>query len=416
MDAVRHNEQTGFAAASPAGDTLLRFDRPQPVERSLDRPHAADGAPLRAPQPEAKITQPSPAAPAAVAATPVKTGRKRIVLPVLLLAALGVGSYYGHAYWTNGRFVVSTDDAYVQADVSTLGIKVSGYVKSVMVRDGDRVKSGDVLVRLDDVDYRLALESAEAKRGTAGATLARIDQQVVAQQAQIDSAQAGLASAKAEQVRADSAYERAQSLAQQNYGTRATLDTALADRDRAVAGIGSAQAALAAAQSGLSVIRAQRTEAEQQAKELDTAVVKAKSDLDSTVIRAPSDGVIGNRVAQAGQYVSPGSRLMALVPLGSIYVAANFKETQLGSIQPGQPAEIEVDALGGRTIEGRIESLSPASGSTFSLLPPENATGNFTKIVQRVPVRVAVPAEVAASGSLRPGLSVVVSVDSRKTK
>jgi membrane fusion protein (multidrug efflux system) len=175
----------------------------------------------------------------------------------------------------------------------------------------------------------------------------------------------------------------------------------------------SAGAALTAAEANLDVVKAQRAEAEQVARELDTAVQKAQSDLAATQIRAPADGTIGNRAAQPGQYVAPGTRLMALVPLGSVYVAANFKETQLGSIRPGQTVTLEVDSVKGRSFEGKVVNISPASGSTFSLLPPENATGNFTKITQRIPVRVEVSPEIAALGLLRPGLSVVASVDTR---
>ena len=181
----------------------------------------------------------------------------------------------------------------------------------------------------------------------------------------------------------------------------------------AKATVTNAKAALAAAQANLTVIRAQKDEAEQGARELDVAVTKAQNDLDATVVRAPTDGVVGNRAAQPGQYVAPGSRLIALVPLQSVYIAANFKETQLGPLGPGQKVEVSVDSISGKTFEGVVGKTSPASGSMFSLLPPENATGNFTKITQRVPVRIDVPADVATSGKLLPGLSVVVSVDSR---
>jgi len=432
MDSVREQPAAGTAEAT----NVVKIDR-----QRADAP-----APQEAPAAKKAEEAPAPVAKPAAAATaaPVKKrSRSRVVLPILLVAALGGGGWFGYDWWTNGRFMVGTDDAYVQADVSTLGIKVSGYVASVPVRDGDSVKAGDVLVKLDDTDYRTALDAAQAKRATQAATIARIGQQVAAQQAAVasaaagvkaaeagvDSANAGVDAAQAEVVRADAAFVRAKSLANQNFGSKANLDQATADRDRAAAGINtakaavanaqaavtSAEAALAAAQANLAVVEAQKVEAEHTAKELDVAVTKAQNDLDATVVRAPTDGIVGNRAAQPGQYVSPGSRLMALVPLSSIYISANFKETQLGPLTPGQKVQVSVDAIDGKTFEGVVGKFSPASGSTFSLLPPENATGNFTKITQRVPVRIDVPADVATSGKLLPGMSVVVDVDSRTT-
>jgi membrane fusion protein, multidrug efflux system len=392
---------------------------------ALGRPRPEHGAPADAPEvdrpvgetaPSAKKVQDSPApAHAAKPDAPAKQKRSRArgLMPVGLVLLIGAGGWYGYEWWTNGRFFVSTDDAYVQADVSTLGSKVSGYVAKVNAKGGDHVKAGDVLVEIDPVDYRLALDAARAKRATQGATVARIERQIESQHAEIENSQAGIAAAEAEQVRAAAAFERAEALAQQSFQSKAALDQAKADRDRANAAVTSARAALAAAEANLDVVEAQKAEAEQVAKELDTAVAKAESDLAATEIRAPADGVVGNRTAQPGQYVEPGTRLMALVPMASIYVAANFKETQLAGIRPGQAAKVSVDSLGGEGFTGKVESLAPASGSTFSLLPPENATGNFTKITQRVPVRVEVPAEFALKGALRPGLSVVVSIDTR---
>lgn len=437
MDAARdHNAVPGSqGTAGPADATtnVVTLERQRGDAPAAPETGKADPAKAEAP------AAPAQSKPAATAGK--KKSKARTVLPILLIAALAAGGWYGYDWWTNGRFMVETDDAYVQADVSTLGVKVSGYVDAVPVQNGDSVKAGDVIVKLDDTDYRTALESAKAKRATQNATIARIDQQITAQQAAIEtanagvasakagieSAQAGVASAKAEIVRANAAFDRADALAARDFGSKATLDQATADRDKANAGLASANAALTnaqaslnsananviAAKANLAVTEAQKAEAEQGAKELDVAVAKAQNDLDATVVRAPTDGVVGNRAAQPGQYVAPGSRLIALVPLKSIYVAANFKETQLGPLVPGQKVEVSVDSMDGQTFEGVVGKFSPASGSIFSLLPPENATGNFTKITQRVPVRIEVPAELALSGKLRPGLSVVVTVDSR---
>lgn len=199
---------------------------------------------------------------------------------------------------------------------------------------------------------------------------------------------------------------------ERKFATPQRLDQARADRDRSIAAVTGAEAAAATAQANLAVLRAQRAEAERARDELQSALDRANRDLDFATVRAPFDGIVGNKAAQTGAYVAPGTRLMALVPLDTAYVEANYKETQLARIAPGHRAIILVDALGNRKIEGTVESVSPSSGAQFSLLPPENATGNFTKIVQRVPVRIRVPADVARAGLLRPGLSVVVEIDS----
>jgi membrane fusion protein (multidrug efflux system) len=208
-------------------------------------------------------------------------------------------------------------------------------------------------------------------------------------------------------------YQRQLQLSQSDFASRARLEQAKADRDRAAANVKGAEASLVAARANVAVLKAQQGEAERLASEYRTALARAERDLSFTVIRAPVAGVLGNRAVEVGAYVQPGTRLGALVPLSSVHVDANFKETQLASIRPGETVEIEVDAFGGRHFSGRIESVAPASGATFSLLPPENATGNFTKIVQRVPVRIALDPEALKDAVLRPGMSVVARVDTR---
>jgi len=347
----------------------------------------------------------------APAARKSRGGLRKTVLLAALLGALGFGGMKGWNYYTHGRFVVSTDDAYVKSDMAIIATKVSGYIAEVPVRDNQPVKAGDLLVRLDDGDYRIAEDAAREKISTQDATIARVLEQGRAQGAQVEQARAQVNSAEAEVRRADAAFARAEALAKSNYSSQATFETARADRDRAQAGLSSAQAALGAAEANRSVIEAQRVEAQRVRAELLTALEKAKRDRGFTEIRAPFDGVIGNRAAQPGAFVQPGTRLLALVPLDSVYVEANFKETQLAGLKPGQPVEITVDVHSRRKIAGRLASIAPASGSQFSLLPPENATGNFTKIVQRVPVRIELPAHVVGEGWLRPGLSVVAGVD-----
>jgi membrane fusion protein (multidrug efflux system) len=330
------------------------------------------------------------------------------------LAVVGAAlAWKAFDYLTVGRFLVSTDDAYVRANMATISAKVSGYVVSVDVVDNQEVKAGDLLARIDPGDYELAVETARKKIATQGATIARIANQVEAQRNAVDQARALMSAAQAEGRRARSDYGRVDQLIKKSFVSKQRLDQALAERDRSEANIANMQASVLAAEATLRVYEAQEAEAVHLRAELETALAKAERDLSFTEIRAPFDGVVGNKAVQPGQFIQPGARLLALVPLVSAYIEANFKETQLSGLKRGQIAHVVVDACAECGFDGRVESLAPASGSQYSLLPPENATGNFTKIVQRLPVRIAVPAGVAAKGVLRPGLSVVVEVDTR---
>jgi membrane fusion protein (multidrug efflux system) len=270
-----------------------------------------------------------------------------------------------------------------------------------------------VIARIEDGDYRLAVQNGRDQIGIQQATVERLARQTQAQIAAVDQAKAQLASAKAGQTRMQLELRRQQDLATRQINSRQALEQAEANADQAVAGVQSAEAAIAAASANVDVLKAQQEEARRTLQQYQTALAKAERDLSFTVIKAPFDGVIGNRAVQVGDYVQPTQRLASLVPLDAVYIDANFKETQLASVEPGQPVSITVDALPGRTLQGRVSSVAPASGSVFSLLPPDNATGNFTKIVQRLPVRILVPAEVAEQSLLRPGMSVVVSVNTK---
>ncbi|GEO99381.1 HlyD family secretion protein [Methylobacterium haplocladii] len=354
---------------------------------------------------------PGPSEPAG-AAPKRRRPLKKLLLLTVLAAALGGGGYAGWQYWTLGRFFVSTDDAYVQADISVLAAKVPGYLEAVPVVNGQSVRKGDVIARLDDGDYRLALRASQDKLATQESTIARIARQAEAAQAQVVQSAAQVEGMKADAVRAAADYVRATQM-QADYVAKSKLDQTKADRDRTDASVKGAQAAVIAAKANVDVLNAQKQEAESLAGELRTAVDRAQRDLDFTMIRAPFDGVVGNKAVEAGAYVQPGSRIVALVPLQSVRIDANFKETQVSHMKPGQPVSIIVDAYPDKAIQGEVESFSPASGTVFSLLPTDNATGNFTKIVQRLPVRVHVPADVAREGLLRPGMSVTVRVDTR---
>ena len=341
-----------------------------------------------------------------------RLGARPIILTIIAIGVVGYGISWAHEWWTHGRFMISTDDAYVGAPISTISTRVLGHIVEVPAANNQAVRAGDLLVRIDDGDYRLAVESAGEKIDTQTASLARIDKQIIQQEAVIDQARAQIVGAKADAMRAELDFARAQKLAEADFNTRARLDQVVADRDRTAAVLVSATAGLAAAQAGIDVLKAQKVELEHSKAELETALAKARRDLEFTEIRAPINGVVGNRAAQLGMLVEPGVRLLALVPLDAVYVDANFKETQLAHIKPGMTALVHADAIPGRVFIGKVTSLAPATGSLFSLLPPENATGNFTKIVQRVPVRIVFSPDDLKDGALRPGLSVVVEVDS----
>jgi membrane fusion protein, multidrug efflux system len=271
-----------------------------------------------------------------------------------------------------------------------------------------------VIAKIDDGDYRLAVQTAKDNIATEQATIDRFDKQIAAQGAEIDAAKAELASAEAGKTMRELELKRQQALAARDYASQQALEQAQASSDQAVAAVQGAKARVTSAAANSDVLKAQKNEAAHTLMQLQTALARAERDLSFTTIRAPFDGVLGNRAIEAGDYVQPGQRLASLVPLGAVYIDANFKETQLGGLKRGQKASVSVDALPGRSIEGTVVSVAPASGSVFSLLPPDNATGNFTKIVQRVPVRIEVPVAVAEQEVLRPGMSVVVDINTKQ--
>ncbi len=344
---------------------------------------------------------------------PAKTSRKRYVLPLVGLLVLCLAGWFGGQWWTIGRFLETTDDAYVTADVTMISARIDGYAAEVPVRSNDHVSAGDVLARLDDGDLRNALATAQSRWETAGETLARIDAQIDAARAAVTQAEAARDTAQAQLRTARTNVDRARRLASENVTSTAQLDTATEDFDVARAGVASANAAIDSAEAQVAVLKAQRAEAEGQRGELKVAVDQAQRNLDLTILTAPADGIVANMTLEPGDLVTPGTRLAALVPDGGLYVEANLKETQMVGVAPGAEVEMTFDALPGRSFEGRVASISPATGAVFSLLPAENATGNFTKIVQRVPVRISIPDDALASGALRAGLSTEIAIDTR---
>jgi membrane fusion protein (multidrug efflux system) len=313
-----------------------------------------------------------------------------------------------------GRFFVSTDDAYVRANNTILGARVSGHIAAILPADNTLVHQGDVALRIDDGDYKIAVDAARTRIATQQATIDRIGRQVAAQTSAIEQAQANLASAEAGLKRAGLEYERQQSLSTKGFASHAIFEQSEAARDQGIAGVKAAQAAYDTARDNVEVTRAQQAEAQAQLAELQTTLAKAERDLEFTYVRSPVDGTFSNRLVNLGDYVAVGQRLANVVPLDDVFIDANFKETQLKRIRPGQPVTISVDAYGHRKFAGIVDSISPAAGSVFTLLPPDNATGNFTKIVQRLPVRIRVPKEVARQNLLRAGMSVYATVDTNK--
>lgn len=378
--------------------------RPFPVKAVPETAKAPAGEAPVAPPPAANID----AKPAARKRSP-----RKLVLSILGLALLGGAGWYGYDYWTTGRFMISTDDAYVQVDMTFVSPKIPGYVATVPFKENDHVKAGDVLVTMDDGDYRIALSQAEAGIDTQNRTLDRIKAQTEAARASLQQAEAQKASAMAAADNAARTANRATQLLKTAVGTQAQVDDTQTALDQANAAVAGADAQIATANANIGVLQAQYAEAQSTLKTLGLAHDKAARDLSFTVLKAPYDGVVGNLSVEQGDLIAPGQKLAAVVPLDKLYVVANFKETQLAQLVPGEKVKIEVDAISGDEFEGTVSSLAPASGAVFSLLPPENATGNFTKVVQRVPVRIDLSEEALKSGRLRAGLSVIVGVDSR---
>jgi membrane fusion protein (multidrug efflux system) len=353
-----------------------------------------------------------------VAVVDVANPRRKLSRKYVAMAALGFllaagAAWYGEKWWTVGRFLVSTDDAYVGGDITVIAPKVSGIIAKIAVADNQPVHAGDLLLTLDDRDYRAALAKAEAAVEAQQAALANLDAHRLLQQAVVAQAQAAIVAASATETRDRADQERLRILSASSSASIQSFEHAEAAFKTAQAGTQQARAAFDAAQRQLDVIASEK-------RQVDAALAGAIADRDTaklnlgyTELRAPIDGTIGNRSARAGSYATVGAQLLSIIPAQGLWVDANFKESQLAAMHAGQSANITADAAPGIEFHGRVTSLAPATGAEFSILPPENATGNFTKIVQRVPVRIALEGDAAALNPLRPGLSVNVDVDER---
>ena len=361
-----------------------------------------------------KLVSSSPPAPesALPAAKSTKNdGLRRLLMAGAAVAVLAGASWYGWDYWTVGRFLVSTDDAYVKADNTTVAPKVSGYLHEVLVGDNERVTAGQVMARIDDRDFKVALEQAKADVAAADAAITSKRAQLDVQQAVINAAKATLDVDTASATFATQENKRYTDLAATGYGSVQNAQSAQSRNAGALAAIERDKANLASASKQVELLEAEIAQSVAAAKRANALQQQAELNLSYTTIVAPIDGVVGNRTLRAGQYVQAGTQLMSVVPASGAYVIANFKETQLTNVQAGQPVDIDVDMFPGKPVHGHVDSLAPASGQEFALLPPDNATGNFTKVVQRIPVKIALE---ASSVELRPGMSVIPTIQTQK--
>jgi membrane fusion protein, multidrug efflux system len=338
---------------------------------------------------------------------------RRLALTLIgLIAAAGV-AWYGWDWWRVGRFIETTDDAYVGGNVTTLSPHVAGFVARILVGDNQFVHAGQLLIELDDRDYRANLAHAEAEVQHQAAALDNLHAKYALQQSMIQEAEADLLARKAEAGFAHQDAVRYHALAVATFGSLQTDQKAFAADQKAGAAVRSGEAGLDAARQQLAVLVTETAETQASLAQAQADLRTAQLDLGYTRIHSPIDGYIGDRAAQIGAYTTVGTALLSIVPAHGLWVDANFKEDQLARMRPGEPASFVADVTSGRTFTGRVLSLAPATGAVFSVIPPENATGNFTKIVQRVPVRIAVDDGDGTLGLLRPGLSTTVAVDTR---
>jgi membrane fusion protein (multidrug efflux system) len=327
-----------------------------------------------------------------------------------ILVLVVAGSVY---YWRYARFIVSTDDAYAQADSTILASRVSGYISAVQVQDNQHVKAGQILARIDDRDYRATLDQSRADVQATKADVTNLQAQLAQQDALIARARASVAASQAALHIARINRTRAEKMAGIGFGSQQQSQEADARAREQVADLQRDRAALATAELGVDVLRARLDQARALSERSQAVERRAELDVEYTTIIAAIDGTVGARSLRVGQYVQAGTQLLAIVPLRDVYIVANFKETQLTQARSGQHVRLRVDTFPGADLHGYVDNLAPATGLEFSLLPPDNATGNFTKIVQRVPVKIRLDAGQRLIGQLRPGMSVEAYIDTR---
>ncbi len=377
--------------------TAFEADRPVPIgDAAKDLPPDADNG--------TEATSPF--------ASRKKFNFRKMLMAGAAMAALAGAAWYGWDYWTVGQYLVSTDDAYVKADNTTIAPKVSGYLHDVLVADNERVKAGQVLARIDERDFRVALDQAKADVAAAQAAITSKQAQLDVQQAVIAAAKATVEVDQATATFAAQENKRYTDLATTGYGSVQNAQQAQSRIASAQAAIARDTANLASATKQVDLLKAEIVQANATVAHAEAVQRQAQLNLEYTSIVAPVDSVVGNRTLRVGQYVQAGTQLMSVVPVASAYVVANFKETQLTDVRAGQPVDIAVDMFPGRIVHGHVDSIAPASGQEFALLPPDNATGNFTKVVQRIPVKITLDGANPPI-ALRPGMSVIPTIETR---
>jgi membrane fusion protein (multidrug efflux system) len=338
---------------------------------------------------------------------------RKLLMAGVAVAVLAGAAWYGWDYWTVGQYQVSTDDAYVKADNTTIAPKVSGYLREVLVGDNEPVKTGEVLARIDERDFTVALDQAKSDVAAANAAIASKQAQLGVQQAVIDAARATIEVDKATVTFAAQENKRYGDLAATGYGSVQNAQQAQSRIAGAQAAVQRDTANLASALKQVDLLKAEIAQANAALGRAVAAQNQAELNLGYTTIVAPIDGIVGNRTLRVGQYVQAGTQLMSVVPVAGAYVVANFKETQLTDVREGQAVDIAVDMFPGQVVHGHVDSIAPASGQEFALLPPDNATGNFTKVVQRIPVKIALDSNSEPSIELRPGMSVIPTIETK---
>jgi membrane fusion protein, multidrug efflux system len=378
--------------------TAFQIERPVPAAEATPNVLPADSKA----EPAVAILQPAK-----------KFNFRKMLMTGAALAVVAGASWYGWDYWTVGQYLVSTDDAYVKADSTTIAPKVSGYLHEVLVGDNERIRAGQILAVIDDRDYSVALEQTKSDVVAATAAIASKQAQLEVQQAVIDAAKATVDVDNASVMFAAQENKRYTDLASTGYGSVQNAQQAQARNAGAQATVQRDTANLASALKQVDLLKAEIAQANASLGRAKALQSQAELNLGYTTITAPIDGVVGNRTLRIGQYVQAGTQLMSVVPLANAYVVANFKETQLTDVHNGQAVDIAVDMFPGHIVHGHVDSIAPASGQEFALLPPDNATGNFTKIVQRIPVRIALDRTENSPIELRPGMSVIPTIETR---
>ena len=368
------------------------------------------------PQPGIRSAEPVPAPLTRAPSSWAQRLRRRVggvpvTVAILLLAGVVVALFITRwDTWVGASVRQTTDDAYLRSDITPLSAKIEGYIRRVPVNDFQQVKEGDLLIEIEDDDYRARLEQAEAELTGADAAIENLKSRKALQHSQIAEAQDAISATQADVDRTHKEAVRQQTLLATTFGTPQRVEQAVAEEKRFAANLARNEAALGAAQRQMAVLDTEEHQLRAAAKAKQAEFDLAKIELGYTRIAAPIDGMVSERGVRAGQYVRDGTQVISVVPLRNVWVVANYKETQLTNVKVGQRAEITIDTFPGVVVTGLVDSISPASGSQFTLLPPDNATGNFTKVVQRIPVKITLDQGHPLEGQLRPGMSVIATI------